>query len=68
MLRLRSPLDDARGTGQLIATHIIPELYGVQPLLVAKLDPVRVVGLFLRNEEMPLLAVRQRDGHECAFQ
>src|SRR5580700_11292454 len=53
VLRLRSPLDDARGTDQFIATDMVPDLYGMQPAFVAKIDAVRVVALLLRNEEMP---------------
>ena len=67
VLRLRSRLDDGRGTGHLVATHSVFELYGMQPLLVANIDGMRVVGLLLGNEEMSRTAVRQRDGHKRAL-
>src|SRR4051794_11248037 len=65
---LLSSLDDAWGTDQLVAGHPVAELHRMQSLRVANVDRVRAVGVLLRNEEVPLLAVGQRDRHQRALE
>src|SRR6185312_5631285 len=67
--RLLPSLHDPWRTAQFVARHAVPELHGVEPLLVADVDRVRpAADALLRDEELSLLTVRERDRHQRAFE
>src|SRR5207302_5486044 len=66
MRRLGPARNHAGGADQLVTPDVLPQLHRVEPLVVAKIDGMRLTAPRRRNEQLRLTSVGQRDGDEGA--